>query len=147
MASRMLPVKRRPLGLQKQLMLLEQLFPEGRGTIRYGTLCWSCEVFPSPLSLKYLIELEYLWGKTPRVYVSGGELLGLESFDAIPHQYSNLTTDHKVCVCLDRLPWDSTTIIARTLIPWAIEWLAHFEVWLISGKWTGGGIHNGKIEA
>lgn len=146
MASRVHVVKRSSLSLQKQLALLGQLFPQGRGSVRNGRLRWCCEVSPSPLSLQYLIELEYSWSGIPRVYVSKGELLGLESSDAVPHQYPNRTTESRICVCLNRLPWDSSTVIAKTLIPWAVEWIAHFEVWLVSGEWTGSGIHNGKIE-
>lgn len=30
-------------------------------------------------------------------------------------------------------------LISRTLVPWAAEWLLHYEVWTITGKWHGGG--------
>ena len=31
--------------------------------------------------------------------------------------------------------------IAETIIPWASEWLLHYEIWLATGEWQGGGIH------
>lgn len=32
-------------------------------------------------------------------------------------------------------------LIADTYIPWAIEWLYYYEIWLVTGEWCGGGIH------
>jgi hypothetical protein len=29
--------------------------------------------------------------------------------------------------------------IADTVLPWTTEWLYHYEIWLITGEWTGGG--------
>lgn len=39
--------------------------------------------------------------------------------------------------------WEEHTPIAKTIIPWASEWLYHYEIWLFTGEWTGGGIHPG----
>jgi hypothetical protein len=32
--------------------------------------------------------------------------------------------------------------IIDTIIPWTSEWLLHYECWLATGKWHGGGIHH-----
>jgi hypothetical protein len=37
---------------------------------------------------------------------------------------------HKVCV-------DGS--IADTIVPWTAEWLVHYEIWLVTGEWYGGG--------
>jgi len=29
--------------------------------------------------------------------------------------------------------------IASTILPWASEWLFHYEIWRATGEWTGGG--------
>jgi hypothetical protein len=31
--------------------------------------------------------------------------------------------------------------MAETIVPWACEWLLHFEEWLFSGEWDGGSLH------
>lgn len=30
-------------------------------------------------------------------------------------------------------------LIADTIVPWASEWLLHYEYWLSTGTWHGGG--------
>jgi hypothetical protein len=37
--------------------------------------------------------------------------------------------------------WSSADAIAETIIPWAAEWLFWFEVWMLTGVWSGGGSH------
>ena len=29
--------------------------------------------------------------------------------------------------------------IADTIVPWTAEWLVHYEIWLVTGEWYGGG--------
>ena len=31
--------------------------------------------------------------------------------------------------------------LSETIIPWAIEWLYYYEIWLVTGTWNGGGEH------
>ncbi|WP_244438191.1 hypothetical protein [Afipia birgiae] len=37
--------------------------------------------------------------------------------------------------------------IASTTVPWALDWLACYELWLMTGRWTGGGRHAGSQSA
>ena len=30
--------------------------------------------------------------------------------------------------------------IADTIVPWTAEWLAHYEIWLATDDWRGGGV-------
>lgn len=32
-------------------------------------------------------------------------------------------------------------LLAKTILPWTAEWLLHYEVWLVTGEWVGGGVH------
>lgn len=41
--------------------------------------------------------------------------------------------------------WNSSMLIARTIVPWACEWLLHFEAWLFTGEWDGGGISHEPV--
>ena len=34
--------------------------------------------------------------------------------------------------------------IAKTILPWTSEWLVHYQLWLATGEWHGGGIHLGE---
>ncbi len=37
--------------------------------------------------------------------------------------------------------WSHDDLIADTTVPWAADWLACYEGWLATGRWTGGGRH------
>ena len=37
--------------------------------------------------------------------------------------------------------WSHDDLIANTTVPWAADWLACYEGWLATGRWTGGGRH------
>jgi hypothetical protein len=37
--------------------------------------------------------------------------------------------------------------IAETIAPWAMDWIACYELWLMTGVWTGGGRHAGDPPA
>lgn len=32
-------------------------------------------------------------------------------------------------------------LLADTYVPWTMEWLVDFELWLATGEWLGGGEH------
>jgi hypothetical protein len=32
-------------------------------------------------------------------------------------------------------------LLCQTIVPWISEWLLHYEIWLVTGKWCAGGIH------
>lgn len=52
----------------------------------------------------------------------------------IPHRFKD------GCLCLHlNGEWDSTMLISETIIPWTAEWLLHYELWLATGEWHGGG--------
>jgi len=57
------------------------------------------------------------------------------------HRYAYLFVDGihvSLCLCYP-MEWDAGQLIARTIIPWASEWLLHFEIFVASGRWHGGG--------
>lgn len=37
--------------------------------------------------------------------------------------------------------WSHRDLIAKTTVPWIADWLACYEGWLATGRWTGGGRH------
>jgi hypothetical protein len=51
----------------------------------------------------------------------------------MPHVYR----DGSLCL-YQKDQWNDSMFVAETIVPWAIVWLAHFEVWLVDGDaWYG----------
>ena len=64
--------------------------------------------------------------------------------EPIPHHYPNLDHPELPFLCLydpAANEWHSSLSVARTIVPWTIDWLACYEGWLATGEWTGGGRH------
>jgi hypothetical protein len=64
----------------------------------------------------------------------------------LPHVY----WDHPIrpALCLfdhETGEWSPFDLLADTTIPWVVDWLACYEGWRATGKWTGGGRHAAPI--
>lgn len=60
----------------------------------------------------------------------------------LPHVY--YSEDGEVSLCLfdpTAGEWSPSSLIAETTVPWTIEWLAAYEGWRATGKWTASGRH------
>ena len=56
----------------------------------------------------------------------------------VPHMYS----DGSLCLYYpDYDEWKYSDSWAETLIPWTSLWLYYYEIWLMTGEWLGGGVH------
>lgn len=125
-------------------------YPTGQIAYRKGNLLvWRWEVQPSSLSTKYTIKLVYRYGVTPKVWVVSPKPLALaEGETSLPHVYS--TQEQQICLFYnveeEDKEWRQDMILANTVVPWISEWLYFYELWLITGTWLGGGVHNGKVE-
>lgn len=68
----------------------------------------------------------------------------------IPHIYNDQNDLKHPYLCLydpRESVWNSSTLVANTIIPWTIDWLACYEGWLATGEWTGGGRHPAARES
>lgn len=55
-----------------------------------------------------------------------------------PHLYR----DGSLCLYFPRYrEWNHTMWLLETTVPWTSEWLWHYELWLMTGHWHGGGTH------
>lgn len=121
---------------------LTHLYPNAECKIsRGGILYWNAEVRPSVLSKTYKISLEYKLGKKPIVLL---DVRGLERYKDLkfPHNYGFYKKTGKLNMCLFyRNEFNSKMLIAHTIVPWIVEWLYFYEIWLITGEWCGGGKH------
>lgn len=60
----------------------------------------------------------------------------------LPHVY--YSKDGNVSLCLldpDARDWSPADLISQTTVGWTIEWLAAYEGWRATGKWTASGRH------
>jgi hypothetical protein len=69
--------------------------------------------------------------------------LALAAGKRLPHIYGNPHDPAMPALCLydPETSWTGYDYIASTIIPWASEWLFHYEYWKISGEFLGLGIH------
>lgn len=100
-------------------------------------LRWTAEFTPTKLSCTYTVEFTYKVGD-PIVFVQVVDPeLDPGAGKQLPHVYEDVTHCW-LCLHLEG-QWDPTMPIATTVVPWAAEWLYHYELWLATGEWTGSG--------
>ena len=114
---------------------MQSFFPGTKAIIRRSKLTWLGRITPSPLSLTYVVRVGYKLGKRPDVNVVEPELQFRDG-EKPPHLFPG----EQLCLCLPG-EWDGSMLLANTLLPWSAEWLLHYEIWLATGEWCGGGVH------
>jgi len=81
--------------------------------------------------------MRYEVGGLPQTWVADPPLVRRDG-ELPPHLYP----DERLCLFLPReREWESWMRLSGTIIPWAAEWLLHYELWLATGRWMGGGEH------
>lgn len=104
-------------------------------------MIWDGRLTPTALSDSYRIRLTYSLEdhNSPRVFMIDPAMRLVDG--ALPeHVYKN--EDGRLCLFLPRSgEWNQAKPLADTIVPWASEWLLHYEIWLGTGKWCGGGVH------
>lgn len=91
----------------------------------------------------YKVEIIHFIRANPAVRILSPELIRLPDNEEgqLPHVYPP-ATDPTLCLydpCADE--WDHSMLISQTIVPWILDWIACYELWLMTGKWTGGGRH------
>ena len=133
-------IKVKPYTLAHQKIDLCKRFPGGEAHITRGLLFWKAKVKPTPLSREYNIEMYYQIKKLPKIYIVGDGLSKLDDPN-FPHHYCIDQDNKRVEICLFRYDFSSDMLLSKTVVPWAIEWLYYYEIWLYTGVWNGGGEH------
>jgi len=134
--------KIKPISIAIQALNIKKMFPDTKViNQRDQLLTWTHSLTPSPLGDNYYIKLVYQITDKPKIFVTKPKPLALAIDETkLPHCY-----DQKLqYLCLyypDGTEWNKSMLIATTIIPWAYEWLYHYEIWLGTGEWTGGGVH------
>ncbi len=121
-----------PLSIVQQAMGIRALWPAPAPKLKRGQLVWTGKLQPTPVSPVYIVRLRYD-GRYPRVHVLEPKLdPGHQS--RLPHVYSG----NELCLYTPG-EWKRSVPLATTVIPWIAEWLLHYELWLATDRWSGGG--------
>ena len=125
----MAPIRSRTMA--QQAFGLRSVFPSSDLRLRPDNLYWTGDLQPSDLSRVYSMRVTYRRGQYPVTRVLSPKLTATET-GFLPHTYDNGT------LCLhDVEQWNATMLIVDTIVPWAAEWLLHYEIWLATSEWFG----------
>lgn len=127
------------LSLAQQAFLLHQAIPHASCRFRGDQLVCIATLQPTELSRTYTVQVRYQYGLWPATRVRDPILQPRPGASGLPHVY----TGDELCLYLPG-EWNPAMSIGHTILPWASEWLFHYEMWLATGKWAGGGRHPPK---
>lgn len=134
-------MKTKPIRLFDQMIALMAAYPTSKCEIRKKILWWFGKIRPTPLSKEYQVLMTFELWHTPAVWIFGDNLEGLDNPD-FPHKYHIDSKAKLVKICLYRYrEFSSYMFLSKTIIPWIVEWLYYYEIWLATGEWFGGGEH------
>ena len=83
--------------------------------------------------------MTYYLGGQPQIKVEQPNLTLFEGQDEIPHMYGQ---EHLCLFYPKNREWTPHKLLSRTVVPWISDWLGHYEYWLATGIWEGGGIEH-----
>ncbi len=119
------------LTMAQQALGLRSVFSDADLTLKPGRLSWTGRLQPCDLSRIYTVQITYARGRYPAVRVLAPKLQAAKN-GFLPHTYDNGT------LCLHNAgQWKASILIVDTIVPWAAEWLLHYEIWLATGEWFG----------
>jgi hypothetical protein len=120
--------------MAEQLRQMKIHWPGFRRFMHHSRVSWIGQLTPTEMSDTYTIRVTYTVPRRPVVEVMS-PVLKARPGERIPHTFPG----KKLCLHLHEEWVAANTIIARTVIKWAALWLFFYEIWLITGKWEGGG--------
>jgi hypothetical protein len=82
----------------------------------------------------YLVRIRQRHGQQPQVTVIEPHLELHSNATSLPHVYPG----DELCLFYPG-QWRPDTLLSTSIVPWTAEWLMHYELWLVTGHWTGGG--------
>jgi len=104
---------------------------------------------PTPISASYSIVVEFRRYRAPRAWVKTPILTVRSEGEAIPHvdPDARVPGGYRPCLGVPNSGEYTTNETAHCqLIPWLAEWLFHYEMWHMTGVWSGGGKHHESTE-
>ncbi len=137
-------VLKKNLSLAEQSFALINHFPQFKEEFTEGKVTWIGTLQPQLISRVYTVKIEYEKNGFPKVWVIDPSLERYNK-QPIPHMYNQ----ERLCLYYPPAKeWKRSKWIYQTIIPWICLWLRHYEIWLITGRWMGGGIgHHSPSES
>lgn len=133
----MRPRRKRSLSIGQHAFLLQHGIPGATVRCSAGKLEMTASVRPTLLSRWYDLRISYDFKNLP-VSIITGPNLGKLTDRVIPHLYRH--SPYELCLYYPKnREWNPQLHLARTIFPWSVEWLFHFECWLATDSWDGGG--------
>jgi hypothetical protein len=123
----------RIMSLPQQAFGLRSLFRDSHITLRSRTLSWVGDLHPSELSPAYRTRIDYELGQYPTVNVIDPPITDV--YDRVPHIYNS----GELCVH-DADDFTPSMLLVDTVVPWTIEWLFFWELFLVTDHWYGDGV-------
>lgn len=130
---------KKPLSLRQQVKGMEAIGFSCR--VRGGRLVCRGPVRPTELSSCYDVEIRLQSNDRPRIKIVSPQLHTRDGEDPIPHTYG----PDAPCVYYPKgqyRDWTPSMPISSSVVPWLGLWLVHYEGWLATGYWEGGGIEH-----
>lgn len=119
------------LNLGQQALALRSVFPDGLVRLEPNSLHWRGQLKPSALSREYTVSVSLEVGKNPVVTVEHPALQP-NAEGLLPHILDDGS------LCLNKAgQWSPKMLLVDTALPWASEWLLHYEMWKGTGIWFG----------
>lgn len=101
-------------------------------------LTWIHTITPSALSGTYKVKLHFTEKEGVKFYVLEPKLQLAPGETKLKHVYS--TSKQQLCLYSpEGKEWNKGMLLVKTIIPWASEWLLHYEYWVVTREWRGGG--------
>ncbi|WP_370217316.1 hypothetical protein [Kitasatospora sp. GAS1066B] len=113
---------------------IKAVLPAAQGTVRGGELVCTVPLQPTPASRHYMARIAYRHRRRPCVTITEPPLTLHPRATALPHVYPG----GDLCLYLPG-EWKENMLLAHTILPWTSEWLLHYELWLVTGRWAGSG--------
>jgi hypothetical protein len=118
--------------LQYHQKLMEQHYDFLQYRIKNNVLICTGWIISSDYKNKYKIDIRCVAGCEPYCKI-------LEPSNILPSIKIHMYEDHSLCLHYPPdMKWNSWTPIHRYTVPWVIEWIHFYELYLINGgKWEG----------
>jgi hypothetical protein len=119
------------LSMAQQALGLRSVFPDAEVVLKPHRLRWTGQLQPCDLSRAYTVRIDYRRGRYPAVRVLSPDLEATET-GFLPHTFD----DGNLCLH-DVGQWSGAVLLVDTIVPWAAEWLLHYEMWVATDEWFG----------
>lgn len=132
----------RPILIRDQVAAMKATWPALKPRQQsFESVGWVGQLRPQ--FQKYKVSIDYRLFDAPNVRILAPELIRLPDNEEgqLPHVYPP-AYDPTLCLYDPKTDqWDDTMLLSQTIVLWTLDWLSCYELWLMTGRWTGGGRH------